>query len=588
MRTGSHGRTVSCHDGQQRLTTPSLMLAVLRHYFIDDAAQREEISTLLRIPGQTILGVEERSRLRLRDADQAFFEHYIVDDDLLGLGETTIDECDTVAKANIKQNVEAIREGLLEALEDGGALEFLQFVLSRVFLVVVATNNYVNAHRIFGVLNTRGLPLTAADIFKARVLGAVVEEHRDAYGEIWDSCIESLHAKEPDSFLHHLLVAATHSPGRRALLDEFDQVFERYLSGGGEYFIDDILVPYAAAYRQLAGDTDDLPKDCERQLDLLNQYQSEEWKPVAMWILVNVTSSSERLVLITGLERLYGVMVIARQGGEARSARLAMVLRALADAHDDGEPFDVRIAMNVSDDLRLNAVYRMKTALPKAGAVRRILLTRAHLAEAGSVDLPRSYSPLAIVPRSGVEGVAPDIEPEYWKQRLGGLLLSRARGADAGRKGSAEALQAYYESKRITPYSLASACPDLEELDTHALQQRHEQLVQLVAGYWGIVFDSEGVNLTALTESELLQTTGGYGIKRSRRVSLADVVTVGIISVGDVFVWRRPAKGDAFRVTVTEDRRLRLPNGTDVDSPSGAVTELTGSSASALDVGTIS
>jgi hypothetical protein len=77
--------------------------------------------------------------------------------------------------------------------------------------------------------------------------------------------------------------------------------------------------------------------------------------------------------------------------------------------------------------------------------------------------------------------------------------------------------------------------------------------------------------------------TEGYSIRRSRKVSLADVVRVGIISPGDVFVWRRPMKGDVFRVKVTDAGTLRLPDGTEADSPSAAVAVLAGSSASALD-----
>jgi hypothetical protein len=578
------GRTVDVIDGQQRITTLSLMFAVLRHYYIGNDAQRKEISQLLEIPGNTIMGVEERPRLHLRDADQEFYEQYIVDDDLLGLGETTIIERDTTAKTNIKQNVDAIREGLLEGVEEGGSLEFLQFLLTKVFVVVVATNDYVSAHRVFGVLNTRGLPLTAADIFKAKVLGAIEPEKRDAYGEIWDHQIESVDGENPDAFFRHMLVAITKQPGKRALIEEFDPVFERYLPDGGAGFVDGLLVPYATVYRQLAGNGGGMPRELIRQLDLLNQYQSEDWKPVAMWILVNIENAGTQIELFAALERLFGVMTTTRQGSDVRSARMAGALRALADYVDDGRSVDPRVVMRIDDDLRKDAVYRMKAALAKQGPVRKILLTRAHLAGSlESRELPRSFYALPLIPTSDIQGVPGGVDVEYWKQRLGGLILSRGRTSDAAKKNTAGALARYFESKQVPPRTTATACPELAAMDTQALQQRHERIVELAAQYWGITTDSEGVNLTALTESELLQMTEGYSIRRSRRVSLADVVRVGIISPGDVFVWRRPMKGDVFRVKVTDTGALRLPDGTEVDSPSAAVAELAGSSASALD-----
>ncbi len=141
-----------------------------------------------------------------------------------------------------------------------------------------------------------------------------------------------------------------------------------------------------------------------------------------------------------------------------------------------------------------------------------------------------------------------------------------------------------FEAKGVAPATRASTCPDLREATQESLEERHEELVRLIATYWDITRDNEGVDLTRLSESELLQTTGGYRIRRSRRVALVDVVRVGMISPGDVFVWRRPNKGEVYRVTVTDSGTLRLPTGGEADSPSGAVAAVSGSSASALDV----
>jgi hypothetical protein len=263
---------------------------------------------------------------------------------------------------------------------------------------------------------------------------------------------------------------------------------------------------------------------------------------------------------------------------------MAGALRALADYVDDGRSVDPRVVMRIDDDLRKDAVYRMKAALAKQGPVRKILLTRAHLAGSlESRELPRSFYALPLIPVSGIQGISGGVDVEYWKQRLGGLILSRGRTADAAKKNTAGALARYFEMKQVPPRTTATACPELAAMDTQALQQRHERIVELAARYWGITTDSEGINLTALTESELLQMTEGYSIRRSRKVSLADVVRVGIISPGDVFVWRRPMKGDVFRVKVTDAGTLRLPDGTEADSPSAAVAVLAGSSASALD-----
>ena len=48
-----------------------------------------------------------------------------------------------------------------------------RMMVARTFLVVVSTPDLSSAHRIFSVMNARGLDLSAADIFKADVIGRI-------------------------------------------------------------------------------------------------------------------------------------------------------------------------------------------------------------------------------------------------------------------------------------------------------------------------------------------------------------------------------------------------------------------------------
>ena len=62
-------------DGQQRLTTLTIILAVLASYF--DGDMRNEFSGYLREPGKALQGLKPLPRLHLREKDQPFFEKYI-------------------------------------------------------------------------------------------------------------------------------------------------------------------------------------------------------------------------------------------------------------------------------------------------------------------------------------------------------------------------------------------------------------------------------------------------------------------------------------------------------------------------------
>jgi predicted transcriptional regulator len=65
---------------------------------------------------------------------------------------------------------------------------------------------------------------------------------------------------------------------------------------------------------------------------------------------------------------------------------------------------------------------------------------------------------------------------------------------------------------------------------------------------------------------------------RGRRVTVRDLVNANLLKPGTILVYDRPQVGETYQVTVTESGRLRLPDGRETASLSGAVRELSGKS----------
>lgn len=65
---------------------------------------------------------------------------------------------------------------------------------------------------------------------------------------------------------------------------------------------------------------------------------------------------------------------------------------------------------------------------------------------------------------------------------------------------------------------------------------------------------------------------------RGRRVKVRDLINARLLEPGVVLVYDRPQLGETFQVSVTETGRLRLPDGRETGSLSGAVRQLTGKS----------
>lgn len=571
-------------DGQQRLTSLCVLVSLLRHLAGEDAALQDEIGHLLCIPESRIKGLDERPRLSVRDCDREFFDTFIVGDNIDSLRDVDASTLTPPSVRRIHDNARA----MLDVLNAPGVLpteeirDFVQYLILKVSLIEVTTDSYQAAHRIFSVLNTRGVPLSAADIFKAQVLAHVEVEARARYATLWEQSIESLGTENPDAFFGHLLTLTLRSPARRALIDEFAEriLTPFFISGNGEQFIDEVLVPSARAYclatlEPLAGHPASTP------LELLRSYDSSDWKPAAMSVLRSGRGDEECVSLLFLLERVYGTAVAARLTPSARAAIVTQFIAAL----EDGEPIEA--ACSVPDDIRHRAAETISRPLPQS-SIRKVLLYHAMVAEHGSFParLPRSMGVLCGLPATRVRGVSEDIDLRAWNKRLGAFILSTIKSRTVNQAPDWDTVaRAARAVMTLGDFAVGSLPSTGGEISVADLEERQKHLTQLILDYWDIRRDSEGVDLSRLTSSELEAAVDKRSAARGRQVRLADVVSTGIISPGDTFTWRRRNLGNVYVVTVSAQGTLVLPDGQEVSSPSAAVNALTGSSnAAALSV----
>ena len=452
----------------------------------------------------------------------------------------------------------------------------------QVSLIEVTTDSYQAAHRIFSVLNTRGVPLAATDIFKANVLAHVAPEHRPKYAVMWEDAINSLATDNPDAFFGHLLTLMLRSPAKRALIDCFsEQVLTPFFAAkSGEQFIDEVLVPNARAYElatlaPLAGHPAATP------LELLRLYDSADWKPAAMYVLGTNRSDEDIHTLLTALERIYGTAVAARVVPGTRT----LIVTQFISAIEDRKPID--IACSVPDDIRHRAAATIARPLPQS-SIRKILLYHAMVAEQHSFPegLPRSLGVLPGLPTKQIRGIHKKIDTQAWNKRLGGLILTTLKSRTVNQAPDWDTVARACHEVPVVGISEVGALPSTRgEIHESTLEARQQHLTRLILDYWDIRRDSEGVDLSRLTSAELEAAVDKRSAARGRQVRLADVVATGIISPGDTFIWRRRNLGNVYVVTISSEGTIVLHDGREVTSPSAAVAALTeNGSAAALDV----
>lgn len=181
-------------DGQQRLTTLTLVLIALHHLARQLDLPDERIELLKgRIYGTSLegkaywMGADNRSAVLeklLEDGEEAELDH---------------DEARTITLRNIHNNYRLIHQELVSRLPNAHRLDaFILYFLSRVELVDILIDDARDVAMVFEVINDRGEALRPYEVLKGQLLSQLDKsEIEDTYYEVWKKGVEQILALHP-------------------------------------------------------------------------------------------------------------------------------------------------------------------------------------------------------------------------------------------------------------------------------------------------------------------------------------------------------------------------------------------------------
>jgi len=212
-------------DGQQRITTLFLIIAVIRN--ITENEKLKSICNKIIFQDENEFdGTPERIRILfdIREEVKEFVDEFIKKDS--GLKNTNIlkQKLESTKDLSIKNMINTIFEikNYFKRTDTISPENFFKYLNNHVLMIYVSSSSLEDAFKLFTVMNDRGIKLRNSDILKAENLHLVSSTNREKYAKEWEE-IENYFEEDFDVFLSHLRTILVKEKARKNLLDEFEE-----------------------------------------------------------------------------------------------------------------------------------------------------------------------------------------------------------------------------------------------------------------------------------------------------------------------------------------------------------------------------
>jgi hypothetical protein len=490
-------------DGQQRLTTLTILLSILRD-LTKDTEKRIDRRSYIFQKANADRGTSERFRLLLRQRDRPFFLKYIQEPGATNAlpDLTTLRD----SQYRIAANARYLKE-TLESLDESRRDALVAFIVQRCYLVVVAVPTAEAARRIFTVLNSRGLDLTPTDILKADFLDHAGESRERDLAERWEAIEAAIGREEMVELFGHIRMIYERDKPRLALETGFPKFVKPFKQDEADKFISSIVEPIADAFnllRESGKVQHQYGVDAAKAVRSLARIDNKDWLPPVLLRLWKRKADDSKAAadFIILLERLAYFLFVTRAGINDRIARFASVM----------DEFDLRegkrkstSGLTLTESEQADFIRALDGPIYQMSRVCKPVLQRLDEAlSSGGASYDDLVSIEHVLPQTVEHGseweiLFPDeAERGEWIHRLANLVFlthrinTRASNWDFERKK-----KEYFGSKDgASPFVITQGVLQTPEWTTEHLAERQTKLLERLQSVWKLTGGTKGQDST--------------------------------------------------------------------------------------------
>ena len=494
-------------DGQQRLSTLTMLFAVLREAMPHAA---DDITDFLYKKGKVSLGEKNEYRLTAREEDADFFRTNIQEPGGIAQLVTSTDKLED-SRLRYRENAMLLL-AKAKALPPADLSALWQFLANDCSLVVISTPDLEAAYRIFSVLNNRGLDLAPIDIIKAQVLGLIRTTAGDiksrVYAKEWSRIETSLGRDAFGDLFGHIRSIYAKKKQKYILVKEFQEHVTEY--NNPIALIDSVIKPYAEVWdfvRDADFEATEHAETINEHLFWLNRVDFKDWVPPALVYFKRFRQKPKLLAeFFQSLERLTYFMLVTKVGINERIETYAALIKDIESTAFDGDLVTLG-TLALTDKQKRDFVAALDgdiyRNLPKARMA--LVLRLESLVRAPGVQLQNAVSLEHVLPQNPPDGsdwikwFPDEDERDCWTHRLANLVpLDRNKNSSASNYDFSKKKDAYFRGKgKASPFVLTQEVRSENEWTPNLLAERQKRLMGELKNHWKLAVTTDNASASA-------------------------------------------------------------------------------------------